>query len=120
MLARTIPYNISENAQLIKTAANRGLDFTNQALVRNIEQSSEEISDSFRASYTNTLKPHHSFLVKPIFSAAMAACPYRKDFYAKLGETPELVIQDLTEYLAALTKVVGILKSFLDSKEAKW
>jgi hypothetical protein len=50
----------------------------------------------------------------------MSACPYRKDFYAKLGSDGAQVEQELRVYLAALDKVVGILKGFLDSKEAKW
>lgn len=50
----------------------------------------------------------------------MSACPYRKDFYAKLGDNATKVTEDLQEYLTALAKIVGILKQFLDSKEAKW
>jgi hypothetical protein len=80
----------------------------------------EELADSFRAAYGNTLKPHHSFLVKPIFSAAMSACPYRKDFYAKLGTNIDKVFAELKTYLTALQKIVDILKEFLNSKEAKW
>jgi len=53
-------------------------------------------------------------------SAAMSACPYRKDFYAKLGSDPAKVQEELRVYLASLEKIVGILKGFLDSKEAKW
>jgi hypothetical protein len=56
---------------------NRGLDFTAQALRHNISNPSVELSQSFRDAYGNTLKPHHSFIVKPIFSAAMSATPYR-------------------------------------------
>jgi hypothetical protein len=50
----------------------------------------------------------------------MSAVPYRKDFYAKLGETPELVQKELDVYLAAFTRIVTILKEFINSKEAKW
>lgn len=50
----------------------------------------------------------------------MGACPYRKDFYAKLGDDNAKVTSDLQVYLTALAKIVGILKQFLDSKEAKW
>lgn len=50
----------------------------------------------------------------------MSACPYRKDFYAKLGEDPEKVAEELRVWLAALEKVIAILKGFLDRKEAKW
>jgi hypothetical protein len=98
----------------------RGLDFTAQALQQNQRVETEELSVSFRAAYGNTLKQHHSFLIKPIFSAAMSATPYRKDFYDKLGsDTPEL-IEKQKEWLAALSFQVGILKEFLARKEAKW
>jgi hypothetical protein len=100
--------------------ANRGLDFTAIALAQNIGSVSEELSTSFRTAYGSTLKPHHSFMVKPIFSAAMSACPYRKDFYVKLGEDPEKVTAELRVWLAALEKLIAILKGFLDRKEAKW
>lgn len=59
-------------------------------------------------------------MVKPIFSAAMSACPYRKDFYVKLGADPEKVAAELKVWLAALEAQVAILKGFLDRKEAKW
>ncbi|KAK2026575.1 glycolipid transfer protein [Colletotrichum zoysiae] len=99
---------------------NRGLEFTCIALSQNVAKDSEELADSFRAAYSTTLKPHHSFLVKPIFSAAMSACPYRKDFYAKLGSDQTKVTDELRVYLAALDKIVGILKGFLTSKDAKY
>ncbi|KAM5516946.1 Pleckstrin-like protein [Fusarium oxysporum f. sp. phaseoli] len=98
----------------------RGLDFTKQGLEHNVQNPSVELSDSFRDAYGNTLKPHHSFMVKPIFSAAMSAVPYRKDFYAKLGDNPEKVQADLEAYLASFSKIVAILKEFINSKEAKW
>ena len=50
----------------------------------------------------------------------MSAVPYRKDFYPKLGGDKELVEKELREWLTALEKVVGVLKGFLDRKEAKW
>ena len=98
----------------------RGLEFTCIALSQNLAKESEEMSDSFRAAYGVTLKPHHSFLIKPVFSAAMSACPYRKDFYAKLGSDPAKVAEEMRKYLAALEKIVNILKAFLARKEAKW
>ncbi|GAB7354680.1 hypothetical protein MBLNU459_g5103t2 [Dothideomycetes sp. NU459] len=98
----------------------RGLDFTAQALRQNISNSDEELSASFRASYGNTLSKHHSFLIKPIFSAAMSATPYRKDFYAKLGEDPARVNKELAAWLDSLEKDVKILNEFLARKESKW
>ncbi|KAL2166984.1 hypothetical protein VTG60DRAFT_1907 [Thermothelomyces hinnuleus] len=98
----------------------RGLEFTCIALSQNLAKHDQELADSFRDAYGVTLKPHHSFLVKPVFSAAMSACPYRKDFYSKLGSDEEKVKEELRQYLEALDKIVAILKAFLESKEAKW
>lgn len=97
-----------------------GLDFTAQALRHNIANASKELSDSFREAYGNTLKPHHSFVIKPIFSAAMSATPYRKDFYAKLGEDSTKVQDSLEQEVQALEQRVAILKEFLGRKEAQW
>lgn len=80
----------------------------------------DELSTSFRNAYGNTLKPHHSFVIKPVFSAAMSAVPYRKDFYAKLGDDQEQVQREMKAWLDALERLVAILKEFLASKEAKW
>ncbi|KAI0012452.1 het-c [Xylariaceae sp. FL0662B] len=98
----------------------RGLEFTCIALSQNLAQDAEELSTSFRNAYGNTLKPHHGILIKPVFSAAMSACPYRKDFYPKLGDDQAKVVADLRVYLAALEKIVAILKGFQERKEAKW
>ncbi|KAL2222646.1 glycolipid transfer protein domain-containing protein [Thermoascus aurantiacus ATCC 26904] len=98
----------------------RGLDFTAQSLRHNLSNPNEELSNSFRTAYGATLKQHHSFVVKPIFSAAMSATPYRKDFYAKLGNDPAKVEASLHKEVAALEERVAILKAFQERKEAKW
>ena len=62
-------------------------------------------------------------MIKPIFSAAMSAVPYRKDFYAKLApgssDTTEVDTQ-AEAWVAALEERIAILKTFMASKEAKW
>ena len=98
----------------------RGLDFTAQALRHNLSHPTDELSTSFRDAYGKTLKPHHSFVVKPIFSAAMSATPYRKDFFGKLGDDQNKVNEELGKWLTALEKQVSILQSFQQTKEAKW
>ena len=98
----------------------RALDFTAQALRHNLDNAADELSTSFRAAYGNTLKPHHSFIVKPMFSAAMSATPYKKDFYAKLSDDEEKVVQALKNWLDALENQVSILKQFQSRKEAQW
>lgn len=50
----------------------------------------------------------------------MSATPYRKDFYAKLGEDPAKVTAELKPWLDAVGAQVEILKAFLATKEAKW
>lgn len=97
-----------------------GLEFTCLAISANLENASDELSVSFRNAYGTTLKPHHSFLIKPIFSAAMSACPYRKDFYAKLGNDEAQVAANLRTWLKALETQVNILKGFQSTKDAKW
>lgn len=98
----------------------RGLDFTAQGLRHNLTNTNDELSTSFREAYGKTLKQHHSFIIKPIFSAAMSATPYRKDFYAKLGDDQPRVSKELNDWLVSLEKNVEILNKFLATKEAKW
>lgn len=45
-----------------------GLKFTQIALKRSQAQKDEELSVSFTKAYEETLKKHHSFVVKPIFA----------------------------------------------------
>ncbi|KAI4277988.1 MAG: hypothetical protein LQ337_001371, partial [Flavoplaca oasis] len=97
----------------------RGLDFTSQALRHTLQNPDVELSTSFRNAYTGTLKPHHSFMVKPIFSAAMSATPYKKDFYVKMGNEEKLKV-DMAKWLDALEGQVKVLKEFQERKEAKW
>lgn len=98
----------------------RGLDFTSQAMSNNIKSPSEELSTSFRTAYSNTLKPHHSILLKPVFSAAMSATPYRKDFYKKLGDDQEAVDRQLKEWLSGLQETLIVLKKDLFELNKKW
>ena len=85
-----------------------------------MDNQTEELSTSFRDAYGSTLKQHHSFLIKPIFSAAMSATPYRKDFYAKLGDDQQRVRKELETWLLALEKRVRVLNEFMARKESKW
>lgn len=59
-------------------------------------------------------------MVKPIFSAAMSATPYRQDFYAKLADDQDRGQKELRVWLDALERHVKILKQFQERKEAKW
>lgn len=112
-----------------------GLDFTAQALRRSIADPSEELSVSFTKAYETSLRQYHNFVVKGAFGVgacvrgvsgtalttaptascpqlAMKACPYRKDFYAKLGSPPEKVETELRKWLDALEKIVKQMQDF--------
>ncbi|KAL7005294.1 hypothetical protein EMMF5_005131 [Cystobasidiomycetes sp. EMM_F5] len=89
----------------------RGLDFTAQGLKINHDNQSEELATSFTSSYNNTLKQYHNFVVKGIFSVAMKACPYRANFYPKVGGTQ----QQMADYLAALQSIVTRMQTFYKS-----
>ncbi|ORY86270.1 glycolipid transfer protein domain-containing protein [Protomyces lactucae-debilis] len=93
----------------------RGLAFTALALRRSLDNPSEELAVSFTQAYGDTLKKHHSFVVKPLFTLAMKACPYRKDFYAKLGADQAKVTSQLEANTAALQKIVKQLEVFYET-----
>jgi len=98
----------------------RGLSFTCKALVNAQANKSEELSTAFSNSYTVTLKSFHNFVVKGVFAVAMKACPYRKDFYAKLAADPDGGPAEtdaemnalLDKWLAALEGIVTRMETF--------
>ncbi|KAI8075057.1 glycolipid transfer protein domain-containing protein [Gongronella butleri] len=84
----------------------RGLDFTAQALRRSLSDATEELTVSFTKAYENTLRKFHSMIIRPVFSLAMKACPYRKDFYATINvQTPE-DLELMKAWLAALETII--------------
>jgi len=97
---------------------NRGLTFTALALRKNCNNPSEELSVSFTSSYGETLKKHHNMLVKGVFSLAMKACPYRADFYKKLGNDEDEVKVKLEEWLTSLELCIDILGKWIET--VKW
>ncbi|KAK9363055.1 glycolipid transfer protein domain-containing protein [Lipomyces starkeyi] len=111
---------LSEKVDKNKTATQgllwltRGLHLTAVALRKNIE-STEELNESFTKAYNETLIKFHNMVVRPVFKLAMKACPYRKDFYAKLGNDYEAVKEQLLTWLAALERIVKIIQDFYDS-----
>lgn len=111
---------MDSSQRIVADIVHRGLDFTAQALRHNLNNPTKELSDSFREAYGGTLKPHHSFMVKPIFSAAMSATPYRKSFLEKLGDDETKVLAAMEKEVAALEKAVAILKTFQARKDAQW
>lgn len=93
----------------------RGLQFTAQAMRESLDNPSKELTVTFTDAYTKTLAQYHGMLVKPVFKLAMKACPYRKDFFEKLGSDQEKVNAQLAEWLKALENIVKIIIAFFAS-----
>ncbi|KIY44584.1 het-c2 protein [Fistulina hepatica ATCC 64428] len=100
----------------------RGLSFTCKSLQTAQANKSEELSAAFIKGYGVTLKKFHNIVVKGVFSIAMKACPYRKDFYAKLAADPaggpsvsdDKLNEDLNKWLAALDAIVIRMEVFYE------
>jgi hypothetical protein len=52
------------------SAVHSGLHFTYEGLRLSQKNPGEELSESFTKGYETTLKPHHSFVVKPLFAVS--------------------------------------------------
>ena len=50
----------------------------------------------------------------------MKACPYRADFYAKLGSPIEAVEEELSKWLAALDKIIQQIEAFYEKVSRVW
>lgn len=93
----------------------RGLQFTAQAMRETVDNPSKEMTVTFTDAYSKTLSQYHGMLVKPIFKLAMKACPYRKDFFEKLGADQTKVVEQLTVWLKALEHIVSVIMAFFAS-----
>ncbi|KAJ8657477.1 hypothetical protein O0I10_006779 [Lichtheimia ornata] len=89
----------------------RGLDFTAQALRRSIENPEEELNTSFTKAYEATLRKHHNMMVRPVFALAMKACPYRKDFYQKIGVLTDAALEVMKAWLQALETILATINA---------
>lgn len=96
----------------------RGLEFTCLALRTNLDTPGEELSVSFTKAYGTTLSKHHSFMVRPIFSLAMNACPSRVSFYESLahGDVPK-VTQQLNEWVKGLEEKLANVVAFYEKEK---
>lgn len=112
---------LSEAGTKSKTATqgllwlSRGLEFTCQAMKETTEDASVELTKAFTDAYSKTLSKYHNMLVKPVFKLAMKACPYRKDFFEKLGADQSKVNEQLKTWLESLENIVKIIMDFFKS-----
>ncbi|ODV62462.1 GLTP domain-containing protein [Ascoidea rubescens DSM 1968] len=112
---------LAEKAGKDKTATqgllwlSRGLQFTAQAMRETVDNPSKEMTETFTSAYNKTLVKYHNMFVRPVFKLAMKACPYRSDFFKKLGEDQAKVMAQLLAWLAALENIVQIIFDFYKS-----
>lgn len=90
----------------------RGLQFTAAAMRETVDHPEKDLTVTFTSAYSKTLSQYHGMLVKPIFKLAMKACPYRKNFFDKLGSDQTKVNDQLRVWLEALEKIVTIIMEF--------
>jgi uncharacterized secreted protein with C-terminal beta-propeller domain len=90
------------------------LEFTSLALRTNLSNPTEELSTSFSNAYSKTLGKHHSFMIRPVFSLAMSACPSRDNFYKQLakGEDVKKAEQQLNDWLTGLENRLQLIVAF--------
>ena len=93
----------------------RGLQFTEAAMRETLDHPEKEMTETFTTAYKGTLIKYHSMFVRPIFKLAMKACPYRKDFFAKLGKDQEKVSEQIRKWVKALAGIVKIIMNFYAS-----
>ena len=119
---------INEQNEKKKTATQglmwllRGQSFTCKALQSSQANPNQELSAAFTTGYENSLKQHHNFIVKGVFSVAMKACPYRKDFYEKLKADPAggapvpdaQFNEGLNKWLSSLEAIVVRMEAFYE------
>jgi len=91
----------------------RGLQFTYIGMLRLTTNKTEEVSAAFRDAYDQSLKTYHTWIVQKVFTVAMTACPYRVDFYAKLGSPVEKVDVELEKWLVGLDIVLKREQGFM-------
>ncbi|KAI9248080.1 glycolipid transfer protein domain-containing protein [Sporodiniella umbellata] len=84
----------------------RGLEFTGQSLMHSLLHPEDELTVSFMQAYDVTLRPYHSFFVRPLFNLAMNACPWRKDFYENIGVTDKESVEKMKGWLEGLEGVL--------------
>ncbi|KAG7694144.1 hypothetical protein KL930_002892 [Ogataea haglerorum] len=92
----------------------RGLQFTAVAMRETVSRPNDELSKTFTDAYAKTLTKYHTVLIRPVFKLAMKACPYRADFFAKLGADQAKVAQQLEEWLVALEYIVKLIMDFFE------
>ncbi|EJT97476.1 het-c2 protein [Dacryopinax primogenitus] len=96
---------------------NRGLRFTYVGLKHSYDHADSALSESFNISYGETLRAHHSFITRGVFSVAVRAVPHRASLLKSLGEPEDRVLQQLDEWLNALGQLTQRIDKFFETSD---
>jgi len=74
----------------------------------------QDLSKCVTKAYEGSLKQFHGWMVRKIFSMAMMAVPYRKDFIIALGKdaTEEEILKDMQESLDLMSANLDTIHGF--------
>ncbi|XP_028416687.1 glycolipid transfer protein-like [Dendronephthya gigantea] len=74
----------------------------------------QDLTKCAKAAYEGTLKKYHGWMVQSIFSLAMKAVPYRKDFIQKLGngQDESVVLAEMGDFVNELKNTFDVITEF--------
>ena len=97
----------------------RALYFILKMLEPLVNDPSKKLSECVLAGYGVSLKPHHGFMIKTAFNAAVTAAPARDKFLLQLADSEAEVkaqIDDVTPSVAGLLTTLNTMLKEVDSK----
>eukprot|EP00002_Diphylleia_rotans_P025980 TRINITY_DN5157_c0_g1_i1.p1 TRINITY_DN5157_c0_g1~~TRINITY_DN5157_c0_g1_i1.p1 ORF type:complete len:204 (-),score=59.83 TRINITY_DN5157_c0_g1_i1:103-714(-) len=91
----------------------RALEFIAK-LLQEVLAKPDELTTLASNAYYATLANYHGWVVRGVFTMALSAVPYRKDFLEKLGKgnTEAVTLQDMKAFLDAFLPTIEIINSF--------
>ncbi|XP_066913847.1 glycolipid transfer protein-like [Clytia hemisphaerica] len=117
---------IESNTTKAKNSATDALLWLKRALsfirvfLEEVMTGEEDLVKCAKKAYENSLKQFHGWMVQGIFSLAMKAVPYRKDFMKSLGPdtTEDVVLAEMKETVTTMAANIDQLNQFyLDTKQ---
>ncbi|EDV22227.1 uncharacterized protein TRIADDRAFT_59251 [Trichoplax adhaerens] len=119
-LQEIVRSEIAEKTTGVKNSATDALLWLKRALnfiavlLDLLVKTTDEVSVCASTAYEQTLRRYHGFIVKGIFSLAVKASPYRKNFIKALGKdrSESETLEDLRKYTDLLLENVNTLNQF--------
>ena len=94
----------------------RALTFILETLRRLHADPALEVHGAASAAYEGTLKPYHGWITSTAYWAALKLVPYRRDFFAILGEGSAGLDAELARLDAQLSPVLAAVRAFMEAE----